>query len=57
MLGNKMVDVNVVIGNLLFWPAWFLVSSIPYLLNQYAIDNYEKIQDFNSNKNATVKPN
>ena len=52
-----MVDMNVVIGNLLFWPAWFLVSSIPYLLNQYAIDNYEKIDNFRSNKNATVKPN
>ena len=52
-----MVDMSVVIGNLLFWPAWFLVSSIPYLLNQYAINNYEKIQDFNSNKNATGKPN
>ena len=41
-----MVDMSIVIGNLLFWPAWFLVSSIPYLLNQYAINNFEKINEW-----------
>lgn len=35
--------MDIIIANLLFWPLWYLVSNIPYIVSQYAIDNHEKV--------------
>lgn len=37
--------LDIIIANVIFWTVWISVSSIPFWLNQYAIDNYEKMQN------------
>ena len=36
--------MDIIIANVLFWPVWYLISSIPYAVNQYIIDNQETIK-------------
>lgn len=35
--------MELIAANVVFWSAWYVVSSIPFLAYQYTIDNYEKI--------------
>ena len=38
--------MDILIGNLIFWPLWIGVSMIPYIMTQYAIDNYEELLEW-----------
>ena len=35
--------IEIVLLNIFFWTIWACISYIPYLISQFAIDNYEKI--------------
>ena len=41
MIGEN--DMDIIIANLFFWPLWYLVSNIPFVVNQYIINNHAKV--------------
>jgi hypothetical protein len=41
--------IDIIFSNVVFWTAWFGISHIPFLVTQYAIDNYERVNNLKKN--------